>query len=91
MTYKARIKFDDRDWLVIDNIEYENVRYYYIIEDISDKLEGVDSIEEYKGKFNLEFIYKLDNGNYRNVTDKSLIDKLMAIVAQRAILKETDD
>ena len=37
MTYKMRIKFDNREWLVIDNIEYEGIKYYYIIEDISEE------------------------------------------------------
>ena len=48
MTYKMRIKFDNREWLVIDNIEYEGVKYYYIIEDISEELNGLKSLDEYQ-------------------------------------------
>lgn len=36
MTYKARIKFDNAEWLVMDSVEFEGTKYYYIIEDISE-------------------------------------------------------
>ena len=88
MSYKARIKFDNREWLVVDNIEYEGVKYYYIVEDISGELENLESIEEYNGNLTLEFIHQVANGNYRNVTDKVLISKLMAIVATRNLNNE---
>lgn len=90
MTYKTRIKFDNREWLVIDNIEYQGIKYYYIIEDVSKELEKLKNIEEYKGNFTLEFIYKLDNGNYKNVTDQNLISKLLAIVGKNALLNKND-
>lgn len=90
MNYKMRIKFDNREWLVVDNIEHKGIRYYYIIEDISEELDKVNKIEEYQGNFNLEFIYKLENGNYKNVTDTNLINELMSIVAKNAILKKED-
>lgn len=88
MTYKMRIKFDNREWLVVDNIEYENVKYYYIIEDISKELNNVNNIEDYEGNYSIEFIYKLENGNYKNVTDQKLIQNLLAIVGKRAILNK---
>lgn len=90
MTYKMRIKFDNREWLVIDNIEYEGVKYYYIIEDISEELNGIKSLDEYEGNFTIEFIYKLDNGNYRNVTDQALLNTLSAIVGKNTILNKED-
>jgi len=85
MSYKARIKFDNREWLVVDNIEYEGIKYYYIVEDISKELDNLENIEEYEGNLTLEFIHKVENGNYRNVTNKELISKLMAIVATRTL------
>ena len=88
MSYKARIRFDDREWLVVDNIEYKGIRYYYIIQDISNELENLENIEEYKGKLTLEFIHKIENGNYRNVTDKDLISQLMTIVGTRTLDEE---
>lgn len=91
MTYKMRIKFDNREWLVIDNIEYKGIKYYYIIEDISEKLNNLKSLDEYKGNFSMEFIYKLDNGNYNNVTDKTLLNTLSSIVAKNVILKPDDN
>ena len=90
MSYKARIKFDNREWLVVDNIEYEGIRYFYIIEDISDELNDLDNIEEYAGKISIEFIYKLDNGNYANVMDQELITKLSSLVAIRAMNSKED-
>lgn len=90
MNYKMRIKFDNREWLVIDNIEYENVKYYYIIEDVSDKINHLENLNDYDGKIKMEFIYKLDNGNYRNVTDKKIINILLAIVGKKNILKAED-
>ena len=88
MIYKMRIKFDNREWLVVDNIEYENIKYYYIIEDISKELNNVKNIEEYEENYSIEFIYKLENGNYKNVTDQKLIQNLLAIVGKRAILNK---
>lgn len=90
MTYKARIKFADKEWLVIDNIEYEGVKYFYIIEDISEQLEGLDKIEEYKGDFLIEFIYRKENGDYKNVTDAELKNKLMTIVGKNAFFRKDD-
>ena len=88
MSYKARIKFDNREWLVIENIEYNGIKYYYIIEDISEEIKDLNSIEEYNGKFTVEFIYKIENGNYRNVTDQELISKLSALVGFKILTSE---
>ena len=88
MTYKTRIKFADKEWLVIDNIEYKGEKYYYIVEDISEQLKNINSLEDYNGNYKMEFIYKLENGNYKNVVDQDLIKQLLAIVGQRAILNK---
>ena len=85
MSYKARIRFDNREWLVVDNIEYEGVRYFYIIEDISNELNDLENIQDYQENLSIEFIYKLDNGNYTNVTNQELITKLSSIIAIRAM------
>ncbi len=90
MTYKARIKFDNSEWLVIDNIEYEGIKYYYIIEDISEQLNDLKSLEDYNGNYKMEFIHKLPNGLYTNVTDQNLIDILFAIVGRDNFLSKKD-
>jgi len=90
MSYKARIKFDNREWLVVDNIEYEGVRYFYIIEDISDELNNLEQLEDYEGNLSIEYIYKLDNGNYKNVTDQELITKLSSIIAIKSMNSKED-
>lgn len=83
-TYKMRIRFDNKDWLVIDNFIVENVKYYYIIEDKSEELENVNNIEDYKGNININFIYSEENDEiYKNVTDKELFNQLLAIVGYR--------
>lgn len=85
MAYKARIKYNNREWLVVDNIEYQGIKYFYIIEDISNEIEELENIEDYQGKISIEFIYKSNGDNYKNVTDQELITKLSSIVAMRAI------
>ena len=88
MSYKARIKYNNREWLVVDNIEYQGIKYFYIIEDISNEIEELENIEDYQGKISIEFIYKSNGDNYKNVTDQELITKLSSIVAMRAIETE---
>lgn len=85
MTYKGRIKFDNREWLLIDKLNYKGIDYYYIIEDVSEELNNLNSIEDYKGKICIEFIYKLDEKNYKNVTDQNLLDDLLALMGQKVI------
>lgn len=81
--YKARIKWDDREWLVLDKIEYQGIEYYYIIQDLSDEVTSFENLENYKGRISIEFIHKVDNGMYRNVTDQNLIDQLLAITGEK--------
>lgn len=85
MDYKTRIKFVNKEWLVIDNIEFNNIKYFYIIEDTSENLNNINNINELPKKYAAEFIYKLDNGNYKNVIDKNLINQLLDIIAQKMI------
>ena len=85
MSYKARIKFDDKEWLVIDNLEVEGVKYYYIIEDVSDEIEKAGGIEKYDKELNIEFIHDIGNGVYNNVIDPELKSKLLAIVGLRKL------
>lgn len=90
MTYKARIKFDNTEWLVMDSVEFEGTKYYYIIEDISEELNNLKSLEDYNGKFTMEFIYQVPDGNYCNVTDQKLIDILLAMIGKKLLLSKKD-
>ena len=85
MGYRSRIIFDKREWLVIDVVEYNGVKYSYIIEDISEQLDNLENVEDFEGKLTAEFIYELPNGSYANVIDKQLIDTLSGLV----VLKNT--
>ena len=90
MTYKARIRFADKEWLLIDEVEYEGVKYYYIIEDVSEELNNLNSIDEYKKEFLMEFIYQVENKMYKNVTDADLKNQLFAAVGAKALLSKED-
>lgn len=79
----GRIKYDDREWLVLNKIEYQGIEYYYIIEDLSDEVTSFEDLENYKGRISIEFIHKVDNGMYQNVTDQNLIDQLLAITGEK--------
>lgn len=87
-SYKGRIKYDDREWLVVDRVELDGKKYYYIIEDISEEIENIENFDDFEGNITLEFIYKVDNGNYRNVTDEALFDTLSAMVGMKALTSE---
>ncbi len=83
---KARIKFNNRNWLVFDSFIFEGKKYMYIgSEDTANNLEKINSIEKYDGKIELEFIYELPNKNYTNVTDKDLIQRLLEEVVRRQL------
>ena len=87
-SYIGRIKYDNREWLVVDFVEFGGKKYYYIIQDISEEIEKLENVEDFKGNITLEFIYKLDNGNYKNVTDQMLFNTLSALVGKKALTSE---
>ena len=82
--YKARIKWNDSEWLVVENVEYKGKEYLYIIADISEEIETTDNFQE---NIVIEFIYDTGNGGYANVTDVELKSKLSAMVATKAQYK----
>ena len=82
--YKARIKWNDNEWLVVENVGYKGKEYLYIIADISEKIETTDNFQE---NIVIEFIYDTGNGGYANVTDVELKSKLSAMVATKAQYK----
>ena len=88
MSYKARIKFDDKEWLVIDNFKVGDIKYYYIIEDVSNEIEKAGGIENYDKSIDIEFIHDIGNGIYNNVVDPELKSQLLAIVALRKLNEE---
>ena len=75
-----KIKYADKEFYVVANVEYEGVKYLYIVENIYK--DGMENIEDIKEEIHVEtnFIYKLPNGQYQNIDDNVLFDKLLKLV-----------
>ena len=86
--YKARVRYDDIEWLVIDAFKENGERYLYIIEDLEDNSESYREIQKYDGKVKCIFIKELPNKNYIEVEDKKELEELNKIVLERALRGE---
>ncbi len=80
-----KIQFGDKDFYVVDRFDYQGVTYMYIYEDVYE--EGMD-IEKFNGNIEINFIHKLDNGKFENVTDDDLFNKLLNIASKRLVLNQ---
>ena len=80
-----KIQFGDKDFYVVDRFDYQGVTYLYIYEDVYE--EGMD-IEKFNGNIEINFIHKLDNGKFENVTDDGLFNKLLNIASKRLVLNQ---
>ncbi len=78
-----KIKFGEKEFYVVDRIDYKGVEYLYIYEDVYK--EGMD-ITKFEGDVEMNFIYKLGNGKYENVVDSKLFDILLQIATKRLFL-----
>lgn len=79
--FEARIEFNNKNYLVYDHFDLDGVKYYYIIEDISDEFKNQDDLTKFlesDKKFNVEFIYEIDSNThmYATVTDPNLLNLL---------------
>ena len=86
--FKARIKFDNQFFYVLDNFEYDNIKYYYIIEDKIDEIEEAGGIENYQGKIRMEYIYEVEPEIYETVIDMELLKELDIVESARVISGE---
>lgn len=80
-----KIQFGEKDFYVVDNFEYEGVKYYYIYEDVYE--EGMD-IQNFAGDMEVNFIFKRPDGKYENVVDDELFNKLLNIASKRLVLNQ---
>ncbi len=80
-----KIQFGDKDFYVVDNFEYDGVKYYYIYEDVYK--EGMD-IQKFEGDIEVNFIFKRDDGKYENVVDDKLFNKLLNFASKRLVLNK---
>ncbi len=79
--FEARIEFNNKIYLVFDHFELDGVKYFYIIEDISDEFKNEDDLKKFlesDKKFNVEFIYEINPKThmYATVTDPNLLNLL---------------
>ena len=79
--FEARIEFNNKFYLVYDHFELDGIKYYYIIEDISNEFKNKDDLTKFiesGKKFNVEFIYEVDSNThmYATVTDSNLLNLL---------------
>lgn len=84
MIVVQKMKFGEKDFLVMDKFEYDNVEYIMLTEDISEKIAGKD-LQNLKEEITmeLEFVFKCSDGAYENVTDQELYDRLTFIADER--------
>jgi len=80
-----KIQFGDKDFYVVDNFEYDGVKYYYIYEDVYK--EGMD-IQKFEGDIEVNFIFRRDDGKYENVVDDKLFNKLLNLASKRLVLNK---
>ena len=75
-----KIKFGEKEYYIIACVEYEGVKYYYIIEDsFNPKDPDFDNIKE-NVYTEVNFIFKRNDGLYENVTNDELFAKLSKLV-----------
>lgn len=86
--FKAKIKFDNKFFYVLDNFIYDNIKYYYIVEDKVEEIEAAGGIENYQGKIQMEYIYEDEPGVYQTVTSVELLKQLDIVQSARALAGE---
>ena len=83
--FKAKIKFADTEFYVLDNFVYQDVKYYYIIEAKESEIEQAGGFENYQGKIRMEYIFEDEPGIYQTVIDEKLLKELDAIQSLRIL------
>ena len=81
--YKARVKFADEEWLVVDTFKYNDKSYMYLSKDIDGDTFKNSDIKKYKDKMEFIFIEKLENGNFSEIIDNDTINELCDIITER--------
>lgn len=81
--FKAKIEFCGQVFYILDNFEYDDIKYFYIIEDKEKELKEAGGFEKYKGKIRMEYIYESEPGIYQTVTDEKLLKQLDIVEAAR--------
>lgn len=82
-----KISFGDKDFYVVDEFEYNGVKYLYIYEDVYEK--GM-KIEEFSGDVEVNFIFEREDGKYENVEDEELFKELFDYASKRLVTGQND-
>lgn len=82
-----KLIFGGKEFYMADRFKYKGVFYHYIIEDIYE--EGLE-VEDINGNVEVNFIYKCEDGGYKNVTDDVLFNELMAEASKRIMLNQSE-
>lgn len=80
-----KIQFGKKDFYVVDKFSFEGVTYLYIYEDVYK--EGMD-INKFEGDIEVNFIHKVEDNKFENVTDDKLFNKLLNYASKRMILNQ---
>lgn len=82
-----KIKYGEKEYFVVDVFEYKGRKYFFIVEDFY--VEGKEKIEDYTStRVEANFIYKVYDHYFDNVTDDRLYKELFGIVTKRILLKQ---
>lgn len=87
MDYKARIKFKEKEWLVIEVFKYDGIKYMYIAEDV--KLSEPIMTKDLEN-IEIKFIKATTENRYIEVEDPEQIQKLTTEVIEKMIEEETE-
>ncbi len=85
MGYKARFKYDDKEWLVIDAFEYNGDKYMYLVEDIKVDIQKEEDIAKYQDQIRTMYVKSVGNDDYEEIVDPTLISELNLIVTKDAL------
>lgn len=85
--YKYRIKYEGKEWLVIDAFKFNDKKYMYLVSDIKEEINNEEDLEKYKDKINIIFIENVSKDNYITVEDEKLIDILSVELIKRKMIK----
>lgn len=86
--YKARVKYEGKEWLVIDSFTYNGKKYMYIASDLKIDLNSAEDLNKYKDQIKMIFIENTGDNNYVTVEDEKILGILNLQVTQRLINKK---
>lgn len=84
--YKARVKFEGKEWLVIDTFRLDEKKYMYLISDLNVDLKDEKDLDAHKNDIEILFITNTSGNSYKRVTDSEILNRLNMEVTKRALI-----